>query len=393
MQAVVAIATGALGFNFCFRKTIDSLNTLGALCKQISAASSSSRDRPSLAAIVAELNLEFKFEFMANLLLDFHEASASREHALLLAKTKADAMLMASKLPALTAPPQSSLLLCHDDDGSSRAAADNKDKAQRAPSSSPSPSFSSFCQEQNKRQTKKHIENKVMSGSKTKQPIKDSTVSMLDALLAASDPTTTLPFPKASRDNDASGSSPSTAALLATTTTTMTTTTTTNNAASVSAASALPVSGFTIVAMDGEDEGEEEENDGEPTSRCNNGGETSLAVTANTNNALAGQAPFSSSSLSEEITTTTTLAGMYMPKNAPTRTMYYVLSRIRHHLIDMRVELKRLMTLYASEGWLTRTFWPTEWDRECQKLRLKTMQLDEYQKTLLQLGPMRVFPL
>ena len=76
----MVIATGALGMDYCLRKTFTSLNSLFSICRQISQITPVFAHKQSLAFILAELNLDFKFNFLHRLLTDFQDANRHKNN-------------------------------------------------------------------------------------------------------------------------------------------------------------------------------------------------------------------------------------------------------------------------------------------------------------------------
>lgn len=74
MQTFVVVTTSVVGLDYCFRKTLASLNGLFGICKQISQLAPFAHNQP-LGLILTELNLDFKFKFLHQLLLDFQKAT------------------------------------------------------------------------------------------------------------------------------------------------------------------------------------------------------------------------------------------------------------------------------------------------------------------------------
>ena len=74
------MVTGSLlGMDFCLRKTLSSLNGLLSLCSQIAHRTPFITTGDPLQQAVRDLNLEFKFKFLHQLLLDFQNANTAKE--------------------------------------------------------------------------------------------------------------------------------------------------------------------------------------------------------------------------------------------------------------------------------------------------------------------------
>lgn len=74
MNSLVLVTGSMLGVDFCLRKALSSLNGLIFVSKQMSALGAF-KIRPPLAATLVELNLDFKFQLLHQLLVDFKNAS------------------------------------------------------------------------------------------------------------------------------------------------------------------------------------------------------------------------------------------------------------------------------------------------------------------------------